>query len=74
MAMAETGNFDEARKLQQETIIAYARSKAPVSQAFLTRNLARYEHRQPTREPWPADDPIFQPRAPAVHLASGPTS
>ena len=30
MALAETGNFAEAVKLQQETLIAYERSKLPV--------------------------------------------
>ena len=69
MAMAETGNFDEATKLQKETIIAFERSKAQGSQAFMARNLALYERRQPTREGWPADDPIFQPRSPAARLA-----
>lgn len=71
MAFAQNGNFDEAVKLQRETIIAYERSKAEVSKPFLQRNLARYERREPSREGWAADDPLFAPRAPAVRLASG---
>jgi len=72
MAFAQNGNFDEAVKLQRETIIAFERAKLDVSKPFLQRNLARYERREPSREGWPADDPLFAPRAPAVRLASGP--
>ena len=70
MAMAETGNFDEATKLQKETIIAFERSKAAGSQPFMARTLALYERRKPSREGWPADDPSFRPRSPAARLAS----
>jgi tetratricopeptide (TPR) repeat protein len=68
MAFAQTGNFDEAVKLQQETIIAFERAKLDVSKPFLERNLALYQRRQPSREGWAADDPVFAPRAPAVRL------
>jgi tetratricopeptide (TPR) repeat protein len=68
MALAETGNFVEAAKLQQETIIAYERSKVDISKPFLERNLTSYQRRQPAREGWPADDPLFKPRAPAARL------
>ena len=71
MALAQTGNYDEAVKLQRETMIAFERSKLEVSKPFLQRNLARYERREPSREGWPADDPVFAPRAPAVRLAAG---
>jgi tetratricopeptide (TPR) repeat protein len=70
MALAEAGHFDEATKLQRETIIAFERSKAEGSKPFMARNLALYERRQPSREGWPADDPIFQPRSPAARLAA----
>ena len=70
MAFAAAGRFEEAVKLQQETIIAYERSRIEVSKPFLQQNLALYQRRQPAREPWPADDPLFQPRAPAARLAS----
>jgi tetratricopeptide (TPR) repeat protein len=69
MAMAETGHFDEATKLQKETIIAFERSKAEGSQPLMARNLSLYERHQPTREAWPADDPVFRPRSPAARLA-----
>jgi len=71
MALAQNGNYDEAVKLQRETMIAFERSKLEVSKPFLQRNLARYERREPSREGWPADDPVFAPRAPAVRLAAG---
>ena len=71
MAFAQNGNFDEAVKLQRETIIAFERAKLDVSKPFLQRNLARYERREPSREGWPSDDPVFSPRAPAVRLAGG---
>ena len=35
---------------------------------FLMRNLALYKQRKPAREGWAADDPMFQPRSPAVSL------
>jgi tetratricopeptide (TPR) repeat protein len=71
MALAETGHFDEATKLQQETIIAFERAKAAGSKPFMARNLSLYQRRQPTREGWPADDPVFRPRSPAARLAGG---
>jgi len=37
---------------------------------YLQRNLAHYQRREPSREGWPPDDPIFQPRAPAVRIAA----
>src|SRR5205823_7463753 len=66
MAFAETGNFTEAVKLQQETIIGYERSGTPVDKAFLARNLALYQRHQPARQGWSFDDPVFQPRSPAT--------
>jgi tetratricopeptide (TPR) repeat protein len=68
MALAETGNFTEAIKLQRETLIAYERSKAPVFRPALERNLERYERNEPAREGWAPKDPIFEPRSPAARL------
>ena len=70
MALAEVGRFDEATKLQQETIIAAERSGAAISKAFLAGNLARYQRRQPAREGWASDDPVFAPRSPAARRAT----
>ena len=74
MAFAETGNFTEAVKLQQETIIGYERSGTPVDKAFLTHNLALYQRQQPARQGWSFADPAFQPRSPAARPIAGPNS
>ena len=66
MAMARTGDFEHAVKLQQETIIAYERMGVPQMKPFLERNLAAYRQNKPSREPWARDDPVFQPRSPAA--------
>jgi len=72
MALAETGNFAEAVKLQQETLIAYERSRMPVYRLALERNLERYKRGEPAREGWAPEDPIFKPRSPAAQLAASP--
>jgi len=75
MAFAETGNFTEAVKLQQETIIGYERSGAPVDKAFLAQNLAAYQRHRPVRDGWSAEDPVFKPRSPAsARVNSAPAS
>lgn len=68
MGFAATGNFEEAVKLQQETIIAYERSGAPVDKAFLERNLEHYRKQQPAPAGWAASDPRLNPRSPATQL------
>jgi len=73
MALAENGRFDEAVKLQQETLIAYERSKLAVFRPALERNLERYRRREPVREGWAPEDPIFQPRSPAAQRVSQPS-
>ncbi len=68
MAMAETGDFEQAVKLQQETVIVYDRMGASAMKPFLERNLAQYQQKKATREPWSATDVMFRPRSPAVSL------
>ena len=72
MALAETGNFDQAVVLQRETIIVFEHTGGERRKPFLQRNLALYERHKATREGWPADDPVFQPRSPAARLAKSP--
>lgn len=72
MALAETGNFDQAVVLQRETIIVFDHTGGERRKPFLRRNLALYERHKATREGWPADDPVFQPRSPAARLAKSP--
>jgi tetratricopeptide (TPR) repeat protein len=69
MALAETGNFDQAVVLQRETIIVFEHTGGAQKKPFLERNLTEYLHRRPARQGWAADDPIFQPRSPAAQLA-----
>jgi tetratricopeptide (TPR) repeat protein len=69
MALAESGNFTEAVKLQQETIIGYERSGMPTDMSFLEQNLAAYLQQQPVRAGWSTKDSVFQPRSPAAARA-----
>jgi tetratricopeptide (TPR) repeat protein len=74
MAFAEIGNFTEAVKLQQETIIGYERSGTPVDKSFLARNLVAYQQHRPAREGWSREDPVFQPRSPAAARVTAPAA
>jgi len=69
MAMAETGNFEQAVVLQRETIVVFEHRGGEARKPFLEGNLARYEQRKPAREGWAPDDPVFNPRSPAASLA-----
>jgi tetratricopeptide (TPR) repeat protein len=71
MALAESGNFTEAVKLQQETIIGYERSGMAADKSFLAQNLAAYLRHQPLREGWSTEDPVFRPRSPAAARIPG---
>ncbi len=68
MGFAATGNFAEAVKLQEETLIAYERAKLHVDRSFLERNLARYRAGKPAEGGWSPRDPRLNPRNPAVQL------
>jgi len=70
MALAESGRFTEATKLQQETIIGYQRSKTPVDPDFLQHNLRLYQQHRPARDGWSPRDPVFFPRSPAAALVA----
>jgi hypothetical protein len=71
MALAESGSFTEAAKLQQETIIGYERSGMPADKSFLAQNLAAYLQQQPCRQGCSTEDPVFRPRSPAATRAPG---
>ncbi len=72
MALAETGNFDQAVVLQRETIIVVEHTGPESRKPFLQRTLALYLQHKPAREGWGADDPIFEPRSPAARLVKAP--
>jgi cytochrome c-type biogenesis protein CcmH/NrfG len=69
MALAETGNYEQAALLQRETILVFEHTGGEGRKPFLEKNLARYEQRNPAREGWAPDDPAFRPRSPAAQLA-----
>ena len=71
MALAESGDFDEAAAVQQATIAGYQRSGLPADRIFLARNLTAYVRHEPVREGWPSDDAVFRPRSPAAARTSG---
>jgi tetratricopeptide (TPR) repeat protein len=66
MALAEAGEFELARKLQREALLAHDKAQRPHAKALAERNLVLYEQSKPTREPWAPQDIVFQPRSPAV--------
>jgi tetratricopeptide (TPR) repeat protein len=66
MALAASGRYAEAAKLQQQAIVARDRSGGTAPVAFMADNLSRYQHRQPARAAWAEDDPVFQPRSGAA--------
>jgi tetratricopeptide (TPR) repeat protein len=61
MAYAGSGDFDKAVSQQQQAItmaMSFARFEIVPR---LEANLQRYRQRQPCRDPWTEDDPLFQP-------------
>ncbi len=69
MALAETGDFELAQKLQREALAAWEKMQRPHAKGLAERNLALYRERKPAREPWAPLDIVFQPRSPAVSRA-----
>jgi tetratricopeptide (TPR) repeat protein len=61
MVAAETGDFDAARRLQQEALARIGRGAPESLVAELRRNLERYRGGLPCRRPWPDDGPILSP-------------
>ena len=57
MALAETGRFDDAVKMQEQAV-EFARSSAPLLQAQLTQTLHLYEQKRPCRQPWSEAEPM----------------
>jgi tetratricopeptide (TPR) repeat protein len=57
MALAESGQFTEAGRRQRQALDAARAGRRPAV-GRLAANLERYEHDQPSRAPWQADEPI----------------
>lgn len=53
MAQAELGLFGEAERLQRQALAIVGPAGRPEWKAYLDANLARYQARQPCRQPWP---------------------
>ena len=62
MALAETGQFDEAVRWQSEAIDLARRGGRADLVPHLTANLRLYEMRRPCRTPWTNDDPVHHPQ------------
>ena len=62
MALAETGRFDEAVRLQAELLQLARRGGRADLMPHLAANLRLYQARRPCRTPWTDDDPVHQPR------------
>ena len=62
MTLAELGRFEEAVRLQRETVEAAAAQGRVDLAPTLRRNLALYEASRPCRQPWADDDPVHHPR------------
>jgi tetratricopeptide (TPR) repeat protein len=63
MALAETGRFDEAARLQTELLQMARRGGRADLVARLAANLRLYQARRPCRIPWTDDDPVHHPQA-----------
>jgi tetratricopeptide (TPR) repeat protein len=63
MALAETGQFDEAVRMQRELLEAARRGGRRDLVPHLAANLRLYEARRPCRTPWPDDDPVHHPQS-----------
>ena len=62
MALAETGRFDEAVRLQAELLQMARRGGRADLVPHLAANLRLYQARRPCRIPWTDDDPVHHPQ------------
>src|SRR4029079_1188952 len=56
MTLAELGQYDQAASIQRDVMKSAERAGLPSMAKRLAKNLALYEHRQPCRTPWEADE------------------
>lgn len=62
MALASTGRFSEAARLQKRMILVVEKAGRSDLAALLKQNLALYERHQACSIPWQDNDPIFTPQ------------
>jgi tetratricopeptide (TPR) repeat protein len=71
MALAETGQYDEAVRIQRGVLDAAKRGGLQAEAREMAVNLRLYEQRLPCRTPWADDNPIHSPGPPvSAGLAS----
>jgi hypothetical protein len=61
MALAETGQFDDAVKWQSEAVSSASESRREDLVRQLSANLRLYQNGQPCRTPWTLDDAVHHP-------------
>ena len=64
MALAETGQFDEAAAIQRGVMDAAGRAGLDDAVRRMSINLRRYEQRLPCRMPWADDEAVHRPGPP----------
>lgn len=58
MALAASGQYEQAAALQRQLLAAASRAGRAEVTSRLAADLAAYQRRQPSRTPWRADEPI----------------
>ena len=58
MAYADLGDFNQAVGIQRVVMAAAQQAGLTATVARMAGNLRLYEHQQPCRTPWPADEPV----------------
>jgi tetratricopeptide (TPR) repeat protein len=71
MALAETGRYEDAARLQEQIAAAATSAGQQAIAQRLARNLQRYRRGEACRTPWSDDDPVFHPRPTDAPVASG---
>ena len=62
MALAESGEYEQAVTWQREAMAAAERAGRTDLVQPMAATLSLYEARRPCRSPWRDDDPVFYPR------------
>ena len=66
MAFAETQQFERAVQVQQAMVDEVRQDNRMDLVEWLQENLTRYQRREPCRQPWRDNDPVFSPLAAKV--------
>jgi tetratricopeptide (TPR) repeat protein len=74
MALAETGQYEEAAKVQRGVLDAAKKAGLQGEVREMAANLRLYEQRQPCRTPWADDNPVHSPGPPFVAGLAGEPS